>query len=55
MKNKYDCIIVGGGIAGITAAIYLKNANKDVLLIEKGTMGGILNKISNKYNKLNNI
>ncbi len=42
----YDCIIVGGGIAGITAAIYLKNANKKVLLIEKGTMGGILNKIS---------
>lgn len=50
MKNKYDCIIVGGGIAGITAAIYLKNANKDVLLIEKGTMGGILNKISNIKN-----
>ncbi len=42
----YDCIIVGGGIAGITAAIYLKNANKKVLLIEKGTMGGILNNIS---------
>ncbi len=44
--NKYDCIIIGGGIAGITAAIYLKNANKKVLLIEKGTLGGIVNKIS---------
>ena len=43
---NYDCIIVGGGIAGITASIYLKNANKKVLLIEKGTMGGILNKVS---------
>lgn len=42
----YDCIIVGGGIAGITAGIYLKNANKEVLLIEKNAMGGILNKIS---------
>ncbi len=44
--EKYDCIIIGGGIAGITAAIYLKNASKKVLLIEKGAMGGILNKIS---------
>ena len=26
--KKYDCIIIGGGIAGITAAIYLKQANK---------------------------
>ena len=42
----YDCIIIGGGIAGITAGIYLKNANKKVLLIEKSAMGGILNKIS---------
>ena len=42
----YDCIIIGGGIAGITAGIYLKNANKKVLIIEKSAMGGILNKIS---------
>lgn len=45
MEN-YDCIIIGGGIAGITAGIYLKNANKKILLIEKGAIGGILNKIS---------
>lgn len=42
----YDCIIIGGGIAGITAAVYLKNSNKKVLLIEKNALGGILNKIS---------
>jgi len=42
----YDSIIIGGGIAGITAAIYLKQANKNVLLIEKGPLGGTLNKIS---------
>lgn len=42
----YDCIIIGAGISGITASIYLKNANKDVLLIEKSMFGGILNKIS---------
>ncbi len=43
---KYDVIIVGGGIAGITAAIYLKQANKKVLLIEKDILGGVLNRIS---------
>ena len=42
----YDCIIIGGGISGITAAVYLKHANKKVLLIEKSALGGILNKIS---------
>lgn len=49
-SKKYDCIIIGGGIAGITAAIYLKQANKNILLIEKSAMGGILNKISNIKN-----
>lgn len=44
--ERYDSIIIGGGIAGITAAIYLKHANKKVLLIEKSAMGGTLNKIS---------
>ncbi len=44
--KKYDCIIIGGGISGITSAIYLKQANKEVLLIEKSTLGGVLNKIS---------
>lgn len=49
-SKKYDCIIIGGGIAGITAAIYLKQANKNILLIEKSAMGGILNRISNIKN-----
>lgn len=43
---EYDVIIIGGGIAGITAALYLKQANKKVLLIEKSMYGGSLNKIS---------
>ena len=42
----YDCIIIGAGISGVTASIYLKNANKKVLLVEKSALGGILNKIS---------
>lgn len=36
----YDTIIVGGGPAGLTAALYLRRANKSVLVIEKETFGG---------------
>ena len=36
----YDTIIIGAGPAGLTAAIYLKRANKSVLVIEKETFGG---------------
>jgi flavin-dependent dehydrogenase len=33
--NKYDVIIVGGGLAGLTAAIHLRRKNYHVLVIEK--------------------
>jgi len=36
----YDIIIIGGGPAGLTAALYGCRANKRVLLIEKETFGG---------------
>ena len=36
----YDLIIVGGGPAGLTAALYARRANKNVLVIEKETFGG---------------
>ncbi len=36
----YDIIIIGGGPAGLTAALYAKRANKSVLVIEKATFGG---------------
>ena len=48
--NKYDCIIVGAGIAGISAAIYLKRAGKNVALIEGNIPGGQINKTSNVEN-----
>jgi len=38
--NVYDIIIIGGGPAGLTAAIYAGRANKKVLVVEKGTFGG---------------
>ncbi|MBR5543201.1 MAG: FAD-dependent oxidoreductase [Oscillospiraceae bacterium] len=36
----YDIIVVGGGPAGLTAALYARRANKSVLVIEKATFGG---------------
>ena len=36
----YDIIIVGGGPAGLTAAIYALRAGKSVLIIEKNGFGG---------------
>jgi len=43
-KIKYDAIIVGGGIAGLTAAAYLSKAGKKVILFEKNNeFGGLVN------------
>ena len=36
----YDIIIVGGGPAGLTAAIYARRAGKTVLVLEKDALGG---------------
>ncbi len=42
---KYDCVIIGAGIAGMTAAMYLQRANVKTLLIEKDTPGGVLQRV----------
>ena len=41
---NYDAIVVGGGIAGLTAAAYLSKAGRTTLLCEKeNTCGGLIN------------
>ena len=36
----FDIIIIGCGVAGMTASIYAKRANKSVLILEKNNYGG---------------
>ena len=43
--EKKDVVIIGAGIAGMTAALYLKRFNIDVVIIEKEIPGGQLNKM----------
>lgn len=40
MDNLYDVIIIGGGPAGLAAAIYLARAKYRVLIVEKERFGG---------------
>ena len=41
--RMYDVIIIGGGPAGLSAAIYTSRDRMDTLLIEKGLIGGMIN------------
>jgi electron transfer flavoprotein-quinone oxidoreductase len=43
MDDKFDCIIVGGGIAGLSAALTLARKNLKFLLIERGEFSGAKN------------
>jgi electron transfer flavoprotein-quinone oxidoreductase len=43
MDEKFDCIIVGAGVAGLAAAMTLARNNMKFLLIEKGEFAGAKN------------
>ncbi len=53
----YDCVIIGAGPAGMSAAVYLNNANKKIIVLEKDTPGGKILKAKkiNNYLGLDNI
>lgn len=40
MREYFDIIVIGGGPAGLTAAIYARRAGKSVLVLEKASVGG---------------
>lgn len=43
MDSVYDLIIVGGGPAGLSAAIYAGRSERKTLVLEKGSYGGRIN------------
>ncbi|HEU6437921.1 MAG TPA: FAD-dependent oxidoreductase [Nitratidesulfovibrio sp.] len=43
MNAEHDLIILGGGVAGMTAAIYAARANLRVLLLDENACGGLVN------------
>lgn len=50
MKSTIDCVIIGSGVAGMTAAIYLKRAGLNIVLLEKSAPGGQINMTANIEN-----
>lgn len=50
MNKKYNTIIIGAGVAGMSAAIYLKRANINFLILESEMPGGQVNRTSDIEN-----
>ena len=48
--KKTDIVIIGAGMAGISAAIYLKRSNANFVLLEGNFVGGMLNQLKSVQN-----
>lgn len=48
--KKTDIVIIGSGMAGIAAALYLKRANADFVILEGSMAGGMLNQLKTVEN-----
>jgi thioredoxin reductase (NADPH) len=51
-RKVYDLVVIGGGPAGISAAIYAKRSLLKILVLEKGLIGGKINKTDKIENYL---
>jgi len=50
MKLDFDVVIIGAGVAGMTAALYLKRSGVNCCILERETPGGQINKASTIQN-----
>ncbi|MBI2520365.1 MAG: FAD-dependent oxidoreductase [Bdellovibrio sp.] len=55
-KTKYDVVVIGGGLAGLSSAIFLSEKGKKILIIEKeaklgGLAAGDIDKKGIRYNR----
>lgn len=48
--KRTDIVIIGSGMAGISAALYLKRVNADFIILEGSLAGGILNQLKTVEN-----
>ena len=44
MKLDFNTVVIGAGVSGMTAAMYLKRSNIDVVILEKSAPGGQINR-----------
>jgi phytoene dehydrogenase-like protein len=54
-QNKYDAAVIGGGLAGLTAAAYLARAGKSVIVFERESQLGGLAQTTNLNGVLFNL
>ncbi len=42
-RQQFDMVVIGGGIAGMTAAVYAARANRSCIVLESNITGGLAN------------